>query len=217
MPDLIIPSAPYFKGLDNAELIYREGSVSVSSIDVENRDITFIASNEKKDRYGDIVRSEGWELKNFKKNPVLLFSHQSRELPIGKVSKVEVESKSLITVCRFATADVYDFADTVFKLVKAGFLNAVSVGFRPTKMPNDIKDPETNQWTGYEWVGQELLELSVVPVPALASALVVARSLGLTQELIERAMPARGELRAKSVAAFHSARLREIAIAEVGE
>ena len=35
----------------------------------------FVASDESVDRYGDIIRASGWQLDNFRKNPVLLFAH----------------------------------------------------------------------------------------------------------------------------------------------
>lgn len=179
--------------------------------DVKDRHATFIASSEDVDRYGDIIRSDGWDLSNYKKNPVLLFGHQSRELPIGATSKIWVDSKKLLADVEFATAEVYDFADSVYKMVKAGFLNAVSVGFKPTKMPNDIKDPETNKWTGgFEFVAQELLELSVVPVPALPGALAIARSLSVDERHVIRAMP--DITGGVGASAYHAALQRKIAI-----
>lgn len=193
---------------------YRAAEIRLA--DLEAREVEFIASNEEVDRYGDIIRADGWSLDNFQKNPVLLFGHKSRELPIGKVSRIVREGTQLIARASFAPKEIYDFADTVFKMVKAGFINAVSVGFQPTKMPNEIKDPNTNAWTGgYEWVGQELLELSVVPVPALPSALAVARSFGVPEEHVLRVMPAAADAPAPSVEAFHAARQREVALASL--
>jgi HK97 family phage prohead protease len=149
----------------------------------EQRTIKFVASDENVDRYGDIVRASGWDLANFKANPVLLFGHQSRDLPIGRVSSIEVIGKQLVAVAEFMSAELNAKADAVYRMVKEGFLNAVSVGFKPTKKPNQIKHPDTNEWTGgYEFIAQELMELSVVPVPALPSALALSRSYGSVEE-----------------------------------
>jgi len=148
----------------------------------ESRTITFVASDESVDSYGDIVRASGWDLKRYKKNPVLLFAHNSSELPVG-TTEIGVEGTELIAHASFLPAGVSAKADMVWGAIEHGALRAVSVGFIPTKMPNEIKDPNTNEWTGgYEFIGQELMELSVVPVPANANALAVARAAGMTPE-----------------------------------
>jgi HK97 family phage prohead protease len=135
------------------------------------RTVKFVASDETVDRYGDVIRVSGWDLASFKKNPVLLFGHDSRQPPIGVVSKVWKEDKQLLAIAKFLSEGVYAFADTVWNIIADGALKAVSVGFMPTKKPKQILD-EQNEWTGgYEWVGQELLELSVVPIGANPAAL----------------------------------------------
>src|SRR4029077_8971120 len=42
----------------------------------------FILSDETPDRMGDIIESAGWDLKQFKKNPIALFGHKA-DFPIG--------------------------------------------------------------------------------------------------------------------------------------
>src|SRR5262249_44800013 len=79
-----------------------------------------------------------------------------------------------VQTVEFAKADVYPFADTIFKLYQGGFLTSVSVGFKPLEDPLPIKDEKTGEQTGYEFVRQELMELSAVPLPANTNA--VARS-----------------------------------------
>lgn len=178
-----------------------------------DRRIRFIASDESVDRYGDIIRVAGWDLAAFKKNSVLLFGHQSSALPVGKVADVFVEKKQLIADCEFMPEGMSPRADEIWRAVDGGFLNASSVGFLPTEMPNPIwknDDEESGIITGFEFVAQELLELSVVPVPANPAALAVARSLAIsdaTQRLIfepDDCVPARA-------AADHRARLITIA------
>ena len=38
----------------------------------------FILSDATADRFGDIVEPAGWQLDNFKKNPIALFGHDSK-------------------------------------------------------------------------------------------------------------------------------------------
>lgn len=187
--------------------LYR-AAVGLELPEGDSRTIRFIASNEEVDRYGDIVRASGWVLDNFKNNPVLLFGHQSRELPIGRVSKIGVEGTQLIADAEFMPASMNEKAESVFQMLKAKFLNAVSVGFKPLMRPNQIKDPGTNEWTGgYEFIKQELLELSVVPVPALAGALAVSRSFAGSVDEYYRQLEG---LDGDASAALHAYQLREI-------
>ena len=67
----------------------------VESIDKDDEGVleVAVASDSIVDRHGEIVSQEGWELKNFKKNPQLLWGHNSNELPIGKVKKIWFEGE----------------------------------------------------------------------------------------------------------------------------
>jgi HK97 family phage prohead protease len=149
----------------------------VRAIDEAKRTITFVASTEAVDRYGDIVRVKGWQTKNYERNPVFLWGHKASEPPIGRTLSVRKEANppALVQTVEFADAKTYPFAETVFQLYKQGFMKAVSVGFRPLETPKRILDDD-NQWTGgYEFTSQELLELSAVPIPANPEA--VARAI----------------------------------------
>jgi hypothetical protein len=39
--------------------------------------LDFVLSDATVDRYGDIIDAKGWDLTNFKKNPIALFGHSS--------------------------------------------------------------------------------------------------------------------------------------------
>lgn len=148
--------------------------------DTKARTIRFVASDETVDRYGDIIRVAGWDLSNYRRNPVLLFGHNSREPPIG-TSNAWIEGTRLLADATFLPLGVSDFADEIWRIIDAGALRAVSVGFLPTEDPNFMwaaDDPNHDSWpVGFEYIAQELLELSVVPVPANPEALALARSL----------------------------------------
>ena len=135
------------------------------SDDEECREIDFTISSEAEDSYRDIVKADGWDLERYLKNPVVLWSHLSRELPIGSASNVRADGASLKATAKFAERDTYEFADDVFKMLKAGFLKATSVGFIPQEWSWD------EQRGGYNFIKSELFEFSVVPVPANPDAL----------------------------------------------
>jgi hypothetical protein len=73
----------------------------------------------------------------------------------------------------FASAEVYPFADQVYKLIVNRFINSVSVGFQPIQWK--FSDDPDRQF-GIDFERQELLEISVVPVPANAHALIEAQA-----------------------------------------
>ncbi|NKI20347.1 hypothetical protein HFN20_03700 [Paenibacillus dendritiformis] len=50
----------------------------------ENRVLRFIGSTETEDRDQDVIRATGWQLENYKKNPVFLWAHDYTVPPIGR-------------------------------------------------------------------------------------------------------------------------------------
>lgn len=141
---------------------------------VNEKDFTLevaVASDNSTDRQGEAIAPSAWRLENFKRNPVLLWAHDYGTPPIGKVTQIGVEGNQLLFKPQFAVNE-YPFAKQMFDMFKAGFLNAFSVGFAPQKAAVMREDGVR------EWQDVELLEISAVPVPANANALVLARSAG---------------------------------------
>lgn len=160
----------------------------------DSRTLTFVISTPSVDRMGDTIAVEGWKLDQFRKNPVVLWAHDSGSLPVAKASKVWIESGRLMATAEFTPSGMARFNDTVFDMLKAGFLNATSVGFAPLKYAF-TDDPQRRY--GIDFLEQELLEFSVVPVPANAEALVQARSAGIdiapVREWIEKVLRREGK------------------------
>jgi HK97 family phage prohead protease len=143
------------------------------------RTVRFVFSDDSVDLAGDSISQDGWDLDDFNANPVALFSHASWEPPIGRASNVGVKGNKLIGDIEFASADVYPFADTIFRLVQAKFLKAVSVGFLPIEY--EFAKDATRPY-GLNFVKQKLLEISTCSVPCNPNALAEARSLGIDTE-----------------------------------
>ena len=144
--------------------------VVVKEINEENRTLDGVASTDSIDRDGDVIKQDGWELDNFKKNPVFLWAHDYWKPPLGKVIDIGVKDGKLMFTVKFIDKgddEWSKFADMIFRLYKDKFLNAFSVGFLP-------KEFEGNEHGGYTFKKQELLEISSVPVPALQDALAFA-------------------------------------------
>jgi HK97 family phage major capsid protein/HK97 family phage prohead protease len=138
-------------------------------------DGTFVLSTDSVDRYGDVIEQNGWDLENFKRNPVALWMHDQRN-PIGSWANIRVETNRLVADLKLASTNLARLAR---QLIDDGVLKAVSVGFLPKEAARlDEKDPSS----GYLIKSAELLEVSLVSVPANQDALMIAKSLGLTDD-----------------------------------
>jgi len=67
----------------------------------------------------------------------------------------------------FPPEGTYEFADIVERLVSTGYLKTESVGFLPTKW----EDGDGDKGPSRTYIKQELLEISIVPVPSNPDAL----------------------------------------------
>lgn len=159
--------------------------------------LEFVLSDATQDRYGDIIEPSGWDLKWFKKNPIALFGHSS-SFPIGTWSNVRVEGGKLIAKLNLAARGTSARIDELISLVEQGVLRAVSVGFKPLKWePIDKEKP----YAGLRFLKAELMETSLVSVPANPAALAVAKSLNLSTETMSLAFAEHGETRRRDVSA----------------
>lgn len=167
------------RDIKDGDRLRKQFIAELKGIDAEARTIDFVISTASVDRYGDTIAAEGWKLDAFRKNPVVLWAHDSSMLPVGKASYVRVEDGKLKARAEFMPRELSGFANAVFEAYKGGFLAATSVGFLPLKY-NYVDDP-TRRY-GIDFVEQELLEFSCVPVPANAEALMEASAKNLDIE-----------------------------------
>ena len=120
-----------------------------------------MASTNDFDRAGDSITADAWTkggLKNFEKNPIILFNHDYNR-PIGRATGLKTTENGLELTAKISKA-----AKDVTELVKDGVLGAFSVGFR-------VKDADYLEETdGLKIKDAELFEVSVVSVPCNQSA-----------------------------------------------
>ena len=155
----------YRKGVEDAPVLYRQEGYVLKKLGEADGLFDFVASEESKDRMSDVIRVGGWELKNFRKNPVMLFGHNHNLPVIGRVGRVEISGKQLLaSKSQFDMED--PFAATISGKYERGFMRAVSVGFRPLDFAFMGDDSG-----GVDFKSQELLEVSTVGVPAHPAAL----------------------------------------------
>lgn len=164
------------------EIIRKALQVEVK--DVGSRVLELIGSNEGIDRDGELIKAAGWQLDNYRKNPVVLWAHDYHQPPIGKAVGVDIKDGHLLFRVEFAPAEAYPFADTIYRLYKGGFLSATSVGFIPIETEDgetleSVDGKEISIKPSRTFIKQELLELSAVPVPSNPEALIQARAQGI--------------------------------------
>src|SRR5262245_52835144 len=151
----------------------------------------FVLSDETEDRLGDIITADGWEVEAFKRNPVALFSHDPQFI-IGKWHDVQVKSGQLRGRLELAPEGTSPRIDEIRRLVEADILKAVSVGFRGRK-----REPLTEKsdpfFGPFRYLRQELVECSLVAVPANPNSLQVAKSLRISADTLDLVFAGQGK------------------------
>lgn len=124
--------------------------------------IEFVAATEGIKGDGIDLRMSGARLGRYLANPVVGYNHSywGRDgLPIGRGEGTRIDGDKLRISVVFDQED--EFATKVERKYRAGFLNAVSIGF-------DVQhweDGKGNYWLGGVAEQWELTELSCVPIP----------------------------------------------------
>jgi HK97 family phage prohead protease len=182
-----IVSATHFKTINRGRNVTRAAiglrkqmigpAATISSGGV--RVLRFTISTDSVDREQDRIALAGWDLANFKRNPVVLWGHDASRLPIGRAFDVAIEGGALKASVEFIPDDTPEggqFAESVYRLARGGFIAATSVGFRPTKWDytRDASRGADDWFPGIDFEEQELVELSIVTVPANPEALIEA-------------------------------------------
>jgi phage head maturation protease len=160
-----------------------------AEVQTEERAIRFVASDGSVDRYGDVIEPNGWDLKHFRNNPVLLWMHDHSFGALGLIDvhgahALHVRDGQLRARARFEKDNL---AEPLQKLklweqVQAGLLRGFSISARPLVDPEPIMNGKGIRTGGVRYPKVELLEISLVTVPANPNALAIARSFGVAEQ-----------------------------------
>jgi HK97 family phage major capsid protein/HK97 family phage prohead protease len=138
--------------------------LTIKALDQERRTITGIASTPEPDRMGDIVEPLGITFKN--PLPLLLY-HDTRQ-PVGTVTFSAPTPAGLAFTATLPTVTtpgpLRDRIDEAWDCIKAGLLAGVSIGFRA------LEHVLLQKGGGVRHLKTEILELSLVAIPANAAA-----------------------------------------------
>ncbi len=134
---------------------------------VSDGPIRFVASTNRKARDGLVIDADAWDLTNYRKSPVVLWSHDywGERPPIGRALKVWTDDGNLMADVEFDQAD--EFAAAIERKYRGGYLNAVSVGW-------DTLERDADRVTK-----ADLLDISAVPIPGDPNALMERQVRGL--------------------------------------
>jgi HK97 family phage prohead protease len=133
------------------------------SVETEHPNVfTYVASNGEPDRNGNVLDPQGWDLAKYKRNPVVLFAHDWHMPPIGKTLSIGVHGHRLKATIQFPSTLL---GEQLALLNANDFIRAISVGARPIEW-EVRRHPEHGYPIGIHCHKQELVELSIVTIPA---------------------------------------------------
>ena len=130
---------------------------------------TVFFTTEEIDRHGTIVRTKGIDTKEYMRNPVVLWQHGNDpmrgRLPIAKTETIiekQVRRGDKMVPGMLARIKWYDdeFSQKVRAMVKDGFLNMASMGWKPTRI--DYMEDGDRQIPVFE--ESEMTEFSIVDI-----------------------------------------------------
>jgi hypothetical protein len=176
------------------------------------RVLQFRISNDNVDRYGSVLTIKGWDLKNYRDNPIFLYQHQkdcmsdSIQMPVGRSIKEwmvlpeyrtdkdylrknpisEDDGTGLYQAVFFP--DIKE-SQAIFEAYNTKLLSTVSPGFKPTVMKVAKQFDEDDKRTGAKTfisLKQELFESSAVTLPGNTQAKQIrsAIDLGFKEEFL---------------------------------
>ena len=146
-------------------------TLTIKSIDLEQRVIEGIASSPEPDRAGDVLVPEGAQ---FQLPMPLLWQH-SPDLPIGEVTAATVTASGITITAKLAQVDeagrLKDRLDEAWQSIKARLVRGLSVGLKPVDaVPRKKGDP----FSGLHIKRWIWAETSAVTLPMNVAATITA-------------------------------------------
>jgi HK97 family phage prohead protease len=146
----------------------KAAAFSFKGVDRSKRQFNFVFTVEKEDRDGEIVRVAGIRYENFLRNPVLCYGHDHSQTigHIVSVSRSVIDGHpALVGTAQIDPPGVSELADRTYAQIQSGSLRGMSIGFSSDRKVGNVYEQS------------ELLEVSVVPIPANANAIITEKSL----------------------------------------
>lgn len=167
------------------------GNAEVRTVSDKDRVLAYTYSDETVDRYGTILKANGWQnLKHWvQNNPAFLFAHKADQPPIGRPLSAsnpwQGRKDAMGGEIQYTSEEENPFGYMMYKLAKGGYMRTVSVRFDiPDSSSIWVPTPEEKKVLGLPEHGLvytklELLEVSLVPVPGNPNAVEEAYQKGI--------------------------------------
>jgi HK97 family phage major capsid protein/HK97 family phage prohead protease len=137
----------------------------IKSVDSDQRIISGLATTPSPDRVGDIIEPAGVRYKN----PLPLLLYHDATKPVGKVTFSKPTDKGVAFTAKLPHIEepgvLRDRVEEAWLSIKHGLIGGVSVGFR---VVDDGQEPIRSG--GWRFTDTEVLELSLVTIPANSQA-----------------------------------------------
>jgi hypothetical protein len=176
-----VPSGDLVRDLSSGKRVHlrRGQNARVRKSDEGSRAIEFVCATDGVKRDNNRLRNDGWDIGSFAKNPVMLWAHDYNHPPVGSWRdwRIEDDEDGNPALAMTAVFAEYEFANTVYDLYTAGHMRAVSIGWTPLEYEEMLDDE--GRVVGFDFIRNELLECSAVPIPADPDALMKATSRGI--------------------------------------
>lgn len=131
---------------------------------------TFTLTTGAVDGNGNIADVAGWDLARYRSNPVVFFNHFWQDTPIGRTVGLQITPDRIEATIELAPTAL---AQEIATLIRDGYIRGASPGWRPTDY--EVRRDGNGHFLGIHSHRQELIEASIVGVPANPEALRVAR------------------------------------------
>lgn len=137
--------------------------LTIKSVDEDQRTFTGTATTPSPDRIGDVVEPLGVKFKN----PMPLLLHHQSDMPVGSVKFDKPTKNGIDFTAKLPRPRISETliarVDEAWESVKLGLIGGVSIGFRALETSR-LDDG------GLRFIESEVLELSLVTIPANAEA-----------------------------------------------
>ncbi len=133
------------------------------------KQFTFTLHDESVNTYGFRMLTDGANLDEFRKNPVMFLNHDDWRLPIGRWENIRVEGGRILADAVFDEAD--EEAVKVMRKVENDFLRMASIGTWPPEETSDAFDLKMPGQTGPTVTKWTMREASIVTIGANHNAL----------------------------------------------
>ena len=140
-------------------------------INIETGRVTAVISTGDVARDDAIIDPAGWDFANYDLNPVVLFQHNADAVPFARTVEHGVAGDNLIATAEFDLEDPVGAA--MFRKVSRGYINATSVRWLPKRWEYRKMGSGDQTREVLVFLEQELLEWSLVTIPADPKALIV--------------------------------------------